>query len=441
MDIRDLIRQALPPLTVSVESETIQVAGRAELEQLEDMLETDDALLSEIDDSVDDAKDVVESEAVVDVIEDASVNTAELGDVLAKTVAEGGVSAESLTMYNTALESLIRAHRLPIATEDFQVSVEDYGTSKTRVQCSMEALDKAVELFKRFWEGLKRVIKEFIQKVVNFIRSFKEVGQKIRKAGVALQDGIKTLDNKNAPRYLPNSANKAWTTALFVGGSDMLFKKPTEEITPVQALDRLNTVLDDMVIGYPAAVFQAVSPIIRGLQQKKPFIELQQIAGRLQWNYKGKEYVDVPGCKSVWIGDKGLKSTTLINLENLSRQVVRVSHNDETYRMGDDAPTLTKQDLMILARDLIKTGESIGTLERETRDFDKIVGEFMKAGDVYTKEAVEAGWAKGEVKTLLSQLRQCITHQASFMAVYLPYMAGICRNLYQYGTYSIAAYR
>lgn len=437
MDIRDLIRQALPPLTVSVESETIQVAGRAELDQLEDMLETDDELLSEIDDSVDDAKDVTESEAVVDVIDGASVNTAELGDVLAKTVAEGGVSAESLTMYNTALESLIRAHRLPIATEDFQVSVEDYGTSKTRVQCSMEALDKAVELFKRFWEGLKRVIKEFIQKVVNFVRSFKEVGQKIRKAGVALQDGIKTLDNKTAPAALNKSAGAPWTRSL-VTGSGLL--RNAKILTPAQAIEALNKGLKGAVIDYPQAVFNTIAPVMRALQQKKPFIEIEKISSSLKLDYTGRVFFELPGCSAVIIGDRKGKTIPPEGLAELAGQAAFISRGED-MRITADVPVLTKQDLMVLARDLIKTGESIATLERETRDFDKIVNEFMKAGDVYTKEAVEGGWAKGDVKTLLSQLRQCITHQASFMAVYLPYMAGICRNLYQYGTYSIAAYR
>lgn len=438
MDIRDLIRQALTPLTVSQESEPVVIIGsREHLDLVEDLLETDDELLAEIDDSTDEAAAVVETEAVVQQVDDASVNTAELADALATAVAEGGFSAESLTFYNTALDNLIRAHRLPLATESFQVSVEDFGSTKTRLECSTEAMDKAVELFKRFWEGLKRVVKEFIQKVVAFVRSFKEVGQKIRKAGEALVGGANALGSKTAPATLNKSAGAAWTRSLLIGGG---LPHNIKIVTANKSLQALNDGFKGAVIDYPQAVFNTLAPVMRALQQKKSFTEIEKISSSLKFDYTGRVVFELPGNSAVVIGDRKGKTIPPEGLAELAGQKAYITR-EEDLQINSDVPVLGKPELVELARGLIKTGESIATLERETREFDKIVNEFMKAGDTYTKEAAEAGWAKGEVKTLLSQLRSCITHQASFMAVYLPYMAGICRNLYQYGTYSIAAYR
>ncbi len=159
----------------------------------EALMETEDA-----------AQEAEEAEEVVEELEDAADSMESIVAALETHVAEGGMSPQTATTHNVAMQNVLR--KLPLDATRFTVSSESFGGTEDRLVASQEALEGAKALLNKIWEGIKNAwskawnaVKTFFATIGKSAKALKAAAADLKKkadaaSGFSLKEGVSQIE-------------------------------------------------------------------------------------------------------------------------------------------------------------------------------------------------------------------------------------------------------
>lgn len=158
-------------------------------------------------DNVDNA--MLETNEVADTVEETAAQIEEategaedlekLGDAVAGTVEEGGMTPATAEVVDVAVESICK--RLGISRKVVP-AFESFGSKSTRLQSTKVAMEGIAETARSIWDAIMRAIKKAYDYVVEFFKKIFDVSLKLKNRAEALIKSFEKLKGSASAKDL-----------------------------------------------------------------------------------------------------------------------------------------------------------------------------------------------------------------------------------------------
>lgn len=375
-----------------------------------------DETLQEVAES---AEELGVSDATVEELELAADSMESMLGALAKVRGEGAIDPQAMAMYNTGLESLIKAHRLPLPIEQLSVSNEAFAAGDGLV-LSLEAEQKGKNLLQRMWDGIKNAIGVFFTKLKTFIVNLGKSGEAIANAGKKLQAAAKGLGTAELKEGAKVSGG--WAKQLVLGGS----------VDAHKALVAVQAGAGEYVFDHTRAVTTAIAPLTASLANPTS-AAIIAAAQKVNLSTATPKNVELPG---------GAKVTFTVaegdsNLAKLAGAKYSLTRGEA--KAPESIKVLSVGEINALGSELIKFGGQISSITKLNGDMDKANSQLLAAGEKLIK--AEEGADIAAAKKVLAQLNKVSRLAAGIIPTYMSYAGTVGKAAFAYGKASLAQYK
>lgn len=365
------------------------------------------------------AEELDMADATVEELELAADSMESMLGALSKVRGDGALDAQAMTMYNAGLESLIKAHRLPLPVSDLSVSNEAFAAGDAMV-LSLEAEEKGKNLLQRMWDGIKNAIVSFFTKLKTFITNLGKSGEAVANAGRKLQaaaKGLGTAEQKEGAKV-----SGGWAKQLVLGGS----------VDAQKALVAVQQGASEYVFDHTKSVTTAIGPLTAALSNATA-AGIIAAAQKVNLTAAAPKNIELPGGAKVEFkvaeGDSNLAKLAGAKY-SLTRGEAKAPESIKVLSIGE---------INALGSELIKMGGQMTKITSLNADMDKANSQLIAAGEKLIK--AEEGADIAAAKKVLSQLSKVSRLAAGIIPTYMSYAGTVGKAAFAYGKASLAQYK